>query len=137
MYSDYLAHFGVKGMKWGHRKKEEQNKRYGKNQRQDDYTIYGRRGVKRINRRMNKGQTHKQASRRELFGQVAKGVGAFTIGTAAVALAANPSARKTLVDAGRKAVSNTFSKAQGIRVDSIGKYYDPGKDIVGKLLKRG
>lgn len=48
----YLMHFGVKGMKWGVRKK---NPNYNSTQRKNDRAIYGRGAEKRINTRMNQG----------------------------------------------------------------------------------
>ena len=86
-YSDsYLAHYGVKGMKWGVRRqrrraaarkdrnawrsmskkerkanRDKYNKRYSKDDRDADKATYGSGGVKRINRRMNKGQSYARA----------------------------------------------------------------------------
>ena len=63
---DYLEHFGVKGMKWGVRKqKEPRNKNYTSYNRRNDSFKYGDRGVKRINRSMNKGKTYVQAAKHE------------------------------------------------------------------------
>lgn len=96
-YSNYLSHYGVKGMKWGVRrarkkavrtrrknaqradrdnwrsmsrserrkKRDKANARYTKADRNADRSILGRGGVRRINRRMNKGQSHGQAFLRE------------------------------------------------------------------------
>ena len=60
-YDDYLAHYGVKGMKWGRRK----NENYSSDQRARDSQIYGNRGVKRINKNMNKGESVSTARSRE------------------------------------------------------------------------
>lgn len=64
---DYLEHFGVKGMKWGvHKKRSEpRNKNYTSYNRRNDSFKYGDRGVKRINRSMNKGKTYEQAAKHE------------------------------------------------------------------------
>lgn len=48
-----LSHYGVPGMKWGVRK-EGWNKGYSEDQRKRDLKIYGRGGVRRINKSMNK-----------------------------------------------------------------------------------
>ncbi|AVD99431.1 hypothetical protein SEA_BING_9 [Streptomyces phage Bing] len=62
-----LVHYGVKGMKWGVRKARDDspNAGYTKGQRQIDKRDFGKRGVKRINRRMNKGQTRTRARKAE------------------------------------------------------------------------
>ena len=60
-YDDYLEHYGVKGMKWGRRK----NENYSSDQRARDSQIYGNRGVKRINKNMNKGESVSTARSRE------------------------------------------------------------------------
>ena len=65
-----LVHFGVKGMRWGTRKTPSvDNPRYGSNQRAEDLQVFGKRGVNRINNRMNSGQTHEKASNREFTRQ--------------------------------------------------------------------
>ena len=77
-----LYHFGVKGMKWGVRRAERKARRaelnkpnahYDKWQRSADRSTYGTRGERRINRRMNKGQSHFRAQATEAGQQVAKG----------------------------------------------------------------
>lgn len=56
-YNNYLAHYGVKGMKWGIRRKSRNtyNKNYTDRQRKQDRAVYGGRAERRINRRMNEG----------------------------------------------------------------------------------
>lgn len=74
-----IVHYGVKGMKWGVRKSEyksmsrkdrrnlrkRKNEGYSDHQRELDKLRLGGKSVKRINKRMNKGATYKQARRRE------------------------------------------------------------------------
>lgn len=64
IYNDELYHYGVKGMKWGVRKdrgllpgSQTWNQNYSEKQRTRDEAVYGRGGVKRINKSLNKGQT--------------------------------------------------------------------------------
>ena len=76
-HDDELYHFGIKGMKWGVRKarRAELNKpnvNYSKSQRLADRATYGKRSERRINRRMNKGQSHYKAQVNESVQRVAK-----------------------------------------------------------------
>lgn len=70
---DDLAHHGVKGMHWGIRRNEPTNARYTPNSQAQDRQTYGKAGVKRINRRMNKGQSRKKAQNREFLRTLGKG----------------------------------------------------------------
>lgn len=86
--TSYLEHYGVKGMRWGVRrvrdrisdyrsnqkKLNERNKHYSTMNRKRDEVLLGSKGVKRINKRMNKGLSYKKAFRREIGGQVTKNV---------------------------------------------------------------
>ena len=138
MYYDlYLAHYGVKGMKWGVRRqrrkaaalkdrnawreksrserketRDQPNKRYTKNDRYWDETIYGKKGVKRINRRMNKGQTHGQAERREVARQVATVTALSLVSTSAVSLVA-------MGPLGRRKLSSSLNNYAKMRVQSF------------------
>jgi len=60
-----LVHYGVKGMHWGVRKSTPTNSDYNRSQRNYDRKNVGKGGVKRINRRMNKGADIKTARRQE------------------------------------------------------------------------
>ena len=66
-----LFHYGVKGMKWGVRRKgNEHNKNYTDKQRKNDRAMYGDRAEKRINRKLNegyglRGARHFEVERRE------------------------------------------------------------------------
>ena len=82
-YYDYLAHFGIKGMKWGVRRFQSKSGKltsagkkryYTKNQRDIDEAMYGKRGVKRIEKRMAKGRSHVTASAMEMGRQVTTGL---------------------------------------------------------------
>lgn len=78
MPQNYLAHHGVKGMKWGQRK----TKYISSNRK--DIALYGQRGANRIKKRMDKkGMTHKKAERRENIRAIA-GVTAASFATIAL-----------------------------------------------------
>lgn len=73
-----LYHFGIRGMKWGVRKArtaglKKRNTNYSDKQIVADHIMYGKGGVRRINQRMNKGQTHFRAQVTEAGQTVAKG----------------------------------------------------------------
>lgn len=80
MYPYYLAHYGVKGMKWGVRKEEEHTSgttkpkakknsyapNYSAKQRKRDERIYGKKAVERINKRMLAGESIQSARHAEV-----------------------------------------------------------------------
>lgn len=73
---DVLAHYGVKGMRWGQRRAHLNSTDYGSRDKIRDTSAYGTRGAKRIESRVAAGKTIKQARRREFgrqTGQVALG----------------------------------------------------------------
>lgn len=54
--NDELCHYGVKGMKWGiRRKRKTRNENYSDKQRKNDRALYGDRSEKRINKKLNEG----------------------------------------------------------------------------------
>ncbi len=71
-----VVHYGVKGMHWGVRKQHDDspNPHYSERRRAEDQQIYGKGGVKRINRRMNQGQKLLKAQQREAWRTIGKGV---------------------------------------------------------------
>lgn len=68
-----LEHFGIKGMKWGVRKKT-YNSGYSSGSRSIDQKKFGNGGVRRISKRMDKGKTLKEARRAERNRQIVTGV---------------------------------------------------------------
>lgn len=58
-YETYLEHYGVKGMRWGHRKQQAKN--YKDYQVTRDIQLYGKRGARKINSYMLKGDSYQTA----------------------------------------------------------------------------
>ena len=139
MYPDYLAHYGVKGMKWGVRKKEEQNKLYTVAQRKADRSMYGLGGERRINKRMNSGQnvsTARRWERRRKKTIKGTAAGLAAVGGIAAVVAAkyqyqhNPKVRA--------AVNRGIQKAQslGINSENLQGYINAGRSIFDKISGR-
>lgn len=69
-HSDFLAHYGVPGMKWGHRKGPSTLDRYKKHKKtekqyNEDLALYGKKGAKRIADDMDNKITLKGARAKE------------------------------------------------------------------------
>lgn len=89
VYNDEaLRHHGVKGMRWGIRKERKRNPDYSSKQRIRDRKLYGRGAERRINKRMNNGESVQSARHNEVVKKnrkrKAKNVVA-VVGSAAVA----------------------------------------------------
>ena len=151
--SEYLIHYGVKGQKWGRRNWQNYdgsytvagrqhygignrrivgsniNKNYSVKQRNRDRSLYGKGGVKRINRSMNKGnsisgarsqeatrihQARARATRAGRVGSVIGGIAGYTIGGPAV---------RTAIALGGTAVGTIFGgSSAGVHVGSQLRY---------------
>lgn len=111
MTSSELIHYGVKGMHWGVRRNTPTNAGYTKNQQQTDRKNHGQGGVKRINRRLNKGQTLTKARKNEAkFRKRTRK--AIVLGSASIRY-------REQVKAGAKIAGTLASLAAGIAVQHI------------------
>lgn len=114
-HSDELYHFGIKGMKWGVRKSAKSSKAqlnkpnadYTSRQHITDRASYGKKGVKRINRRMNKGQSHFRAATTEMISQAAK-ISVASLAAGGLTVASTPEGRAIM-----KASVGTLKSAIG------------------------
>lgn len=111
----YLAHFGVKGMRWGVRKKKPVLLNTKADER--DIKLYGRRGAKRIkNRIVNKGMSRSKAQNREIGRSIAlapiKGLAAATAGLG-VLYVTNPNFRATVNVVATSAIRQSRETSRG------------------------
>ena len=146
---DEFYHWGIKGMKWGVRRKKNKNgtltkagkKRYKPNK--SDEVQFGKRGAQRIADRRNKGQSRSTAVAKEI-GLAGLNAAMFTaIGGVAVmdyysGGALHRAAYKAVVNAGKKAVDSYFNMEV---LDASGKvlkrYRGNVEPVVEKLLSIG
>jgi len=134
-FEDYLAHFGVPGMKWGQRKRElnADNPNYTNDQRKRDKQVYGRGGAKRINKNLNRGDSISTARGSEKLrrdkvlgrnkyvrqgGKVAGTLGGVVV--ANVGISALSKVAKS--SGGQKFVSKIFGSGAGPAISSIAAF---------------
>lgn len=108
-----LEHHGIKGMHWGIRK-EETHGRYSPAMQKDDKATWGSGGVRRINKRMNEGKSHKDAVKSEYRLFLAKSaIGFGVVGLGLVLEAHGPTLARTIseraeTNRGRAAMAATL-----------------------------
>lgn len=135
MNNDMLVHYGVKGMKWGVRKKRESAKsktsgrgRYAPDE--IDRAFYGKRGAQRIAERRNKGDSHLVASLKEEARQLVTGT----------ALAVAMVAGLGIISSGKGAVDAYYNTTIFNRDGSVARKYhngfSVGKEVVTSLVKK-
>ena len=124
---DFLAHYGVKGMRWGKKKGGDPASPSAPRTRNEtirDNIAFGPRGSARVAKRMEEGQTKKQARRREVGRQsaIAAGTATAILGTAYLALVGpqvlqsglNRAVNSQRARNGAKAAAKLFSDNNGI-----------------------
>lgn len=133
-----LCHYGIKGMRWGVRRFQKEDgtltsagkQRYSTNDRARDSRIYGERGMKRIEKRMQKGATKKSARRREMARQVGVGL-ALSIGIPVAGLTISNLSDKGYFKKGAQAIKDMYNSRFNVSVlDSSGKVIHRYKDTI-------
>ena len=128
-YDDYLMHYGVPGMRWGHRKS--QAKGYSNKAVKRDRAIYGDQKVRKINSKMLKGASYMQARHEVGAREYKKGDRLYKIGRVVIPVTAATAAIAA------KIASKTLQKKHNIAAK---KYNDlirmGGRDVSGGAIKK-
>lgn len=114
---DFLAHYGVKGMKWGQRRATRVQERkdnakiaidagYTKKKRALDASNIGAKGVYRVDKRIARGEDIRKARTKEYASSTARGV---AVGAAILAVAYGPA----LANAGAAGLSKNINAKRG------------------------
>lgn len=140
--SNYLIHYGVPGMKWGVRH-DKWNKGYSEDQRKRDLKVYGKRGVKRINKDMNRygdsvsGARSTESSRINRarrtarvagqIGTVIGGVGGLVLGSKAAKSIGMDNQIGLMIASGSATVATQLGRYGGQSVAMLAYGYSPDK----------
>lgn len=152
---DYIAHHGILGMHWGVRKyqnpdgslteagKKHYNPNYSEKQRKQDEALYGRRGVERINKRMNNGNSilgarHYEAERKKRNRIIAAGAitAAGTLVTVGGIMYATSPEFKQSVDSGAR-IAGKYASEKINRVNSYASNYETRRQAASNLRRWG
>lgn len=144
---NYLAHYGVVGMKWGKRKGGGSSKTRGKNPRHENYgasqqrydaAMYGNGHAKRVNNGMHDGKSLTEARSASYKVRNKRTVAKIALGVSTYALmAAGPSLKMGLDSAvlakrhanGKKRTANLFADSNGIgSKPTVNLGYNPSTD---------
>lgn len=136
-----LAHYGVRGMKWGVRKnggrtdpRDNPHPNYTEGMRRNDRRSFGSGGVKRINRSMHEGRTRDEAHSKERSYQFKKSVVIIGASYAATMFLAGGGGSAMAHNIGTRAAANRgAATARNLFADSHGI----GRLAVSKVSKAG
>lgn len=118
---DELAHYGVKGMRWGVRRADRtQNAGYTSRMRSEDRRTHGRRAVNRINDRLNSGESRDKALEREDMRNARQRLAVAGAAYAAVLLAQHGGSRLNVDTGGPRGLSSTASKIKYVKPNRSG-----------------